>query len=151
MAINTQLNTATVPLSVAKSVTNLSSAQILSLYTTPALLVPAQGAHKFIFVHSVAVEYARGTTSYSNGSGISFQYGNAGSDTSTTIFMSSNVSIIGAASDFGSDPITPFTTFGTLSDWANQGLYVGTSVNSFINGDGTIRIEVFYTIVTTAA
>lgn len=151
MAINTQLNTATVPLSIAKSVTNLSSAQILAMYATPVLLIPAQGAHKFIFVHDVFVEYARGTTSYSNGSGISLQYGNAGSDTSSTIFMSSNVSIIGAASDFAGDPITPLTTFSALSDWINQGVYAGTSVNSFINGDGTLRIEVFYTVVTTTA
>jgi hypothetical protein len=151
MAVNTQLNTATVPLSIFKSVVNVSSAQILSMYTTPVLLVPAQGSHKFIFVHDVFVEYARGATSYSNGSGVSFQYGNAGSDTSTTIFMSSNIDLTGAASDFAGDPVIPFTTFGSLSDWLNQGIYVGTSVNSFINGDGTLRIEVFYTIVTTTA
>lgn len=121
------------------------------MYATPVLLIPNQGAHKFIFVHDVFAEYARGTTSYANGSGIGFQYGNAGSDTSTTVFLSSNISIIGAASDFGGDPVTPFTTFGSLSDWVNQGIYASTSVNSFTTGDGTLRIEVFYSVVTTTA
>jgi hypothetical protein len=151
MAVNTQLNTATVPLAIFKNTINISSAQILAMYATPVLIVPSPGANKFIFVHDAFVEYARGTTSYANGSGISFQYGNAGSDTSGTIFMSSNISIIGAASDFGGDPVTPFSTFGSLSDWVNQGVYVGTSVNSFTAGDGTLRIEIFYTVVTTTA
>lgn len=148
MVINNQLNTATVPFPVFKNVVNVSSAQILTMYTTPVLLVPAQGTHKFIFVHDLFVEYARGTTSYSNGSGILLQYGSAGSDAGLT-FMSSNISLLGAASDFAGDPAPAFSTTGSLTDWLNQGIYAGTSVNNFTAGDGTLRIEVFYTVVTT--
>lgn len=150
MAVNNQLNTATVPFPVFKNVINLSSAQVLAMYTTPVLVVPAQGAHKFIFVHDVFVEYAYGGVAYANGSGFGLQYGSAGSDAGLT-FFNSNIAPNGSASDFAGDPAVPFNPFDAVTGYVNQGIYASTTVNNFTAGNGTFRVSVFYSILTTTA
>jgi hypothetical protein len=150
MAVNNQLNSATVPPPVFKSVVTLSSAQVLAMYTTPVLVAPAPGAHKVVFVHDAFVEYAYGGTPYANGSGFGFQYGSAGSDAGLT-FFSSNIAPNGSASDFAGDPAVPLTTFTPLTDYVNQGVYASTTINNFTAGNGTFRVTVFYSILTTTA
>lgn len=150
MAVNNQLNTATVPFPVFKNVVNISSAQALAMYTTPVLLIPGQGAHKTIFVHDVFVEYAYGGTPYANGSGFAIQYTSAGSDAGLLI-LNSNIDPNGSASDFGGDPGVPFTTFDVVTSYVNQGVYASTSINNYTAGNGTFRVSIFYTVVTTAA
>lgn len=150
MAVNNQLNSATVPPPVFKSVVNLSSAQVLAMYTTPVLVAPAPGAHKFLLVHDFFVEYAYGGTPYANGSGFTLQYGSAGSDAGLLI-SSSNINPNGSASDFGGDPNPTFNNFDVVTAYVNQGIYVTTGINNFTAGNGTFRVSLFYTIVTTTA
>jgi len=150
MAVNNQLNTATVPFPVFKNVVNISSAQVLAMYTSPVLIVPAQGAHKTIFVHDFFVEYAYGGTPYANGSGFAIQYGSAGSD-SGLIITNSNIDPNGSASDFGGDPTVPFTNSDVVTSYVNQGVYASTTINNYTAGNGTFRVSLFYTIVTTTA
>jgi hypothetical protein len=150
MAVNTQLNTATVPFPVFKNVVNISSAQVLAMYTTPVLLVPAQGAHKVIFVHDVFVEYIYGGVAYANGSGFAIQYTSTGSD-GGLIIINSNIDPNGSASDFGGDPGVPFTNSDVVASYVNQGIYASTTINNFITGNGTFRVTIFYTVVTTTA
>lgn len=150
MAVNNQLNSATVPFPVLKNVVDVSSAQVLSMYTTPVLLVPSPGANRVIFVHDFFVEYAYGGTPYANGSGFSLQYGSAGSGAGLVNF-NSNINPNGSASDFGGDPGVPLQNFYPVTDYINQGIYASTSINNFTAGNGTFRVTIFYTIIATTA
>lgn len=150
MAINTQLNTATVPFPIFKNVVNISSAQVLAMWTTPVLLIPAQGAHKMIFVHDAFVEYIYGGIAYANGSGFALQYTSAGSDAGL-VFFNSNINPNGSASGFGGDPAVPFNPLDVVTSYVNQGIYASTSINNYTAGNGTFRVTVFYTIITTTA
>lgn len=146
MAVNNQLNSATVPFPVFKNVVDISSAQVLAMYTSPVLLVPSPGANKIIFVHDVFIEYAFGGVAYANGSGISIQY--TGSLPGDSI-LNSNINPQGSASDFGGDPGVPFQTFGAIESYINQGVCASTVNNNFTGGNGTFRVSIFYTIVAT--
>lgn len=150
MAVNNQLNTATVPFPVFKNVVNISSAQALAMYTTPVLIIPAQGAHKTIFVHDAFVEYAYGGVAYANGSGFNLQYTSAGSDAGI-VFFNSTVNPNGVSSSVGGGPAVPFAPFTPVTDYVNQGVYASTTISNFTSGNGTFRVTIFYTIVTTTA
>lgn len=150
MSVNTQLDTSRVPLPIFKNVVNISSAQALAMYTSPVLIVPAPGAHKTIFVHDMFVEYAYGGTPYANGSGFAIQYTSAGSDAGLVI-INSNIDPNGSASDFGGDPAVPFVNSDVVASYVNQGIYASTSINNYTAGNGTFRVSLFYTIVTTTA
>jgi hypothetical protein len=150
MSINNQINISTVPLPIYKNVVTLSSAQVLAMYTTPVLIIPAPGTHKFLCLHDVFVEYAYGGTPYANGSGFVLQYTSVGSDAGL-VFFNSNINPNGSASDFGGDPNYPFTNSDVVANYVNQGIYASTSINNYTAGNGTFRVTVFYTIVTTTA
>jgi|SRR5712671_1323863 len=151
MTVNTQLDTARVPFPIFKNVVDISSASILTMYTTPVLIIPAQGAHKVISIHDVFFEYHFNSIQYANGSGMQLQYGNTGSGGGTEVVVSANINVNSASSNIGTVPATPYTLVGVTSDMVNQGIYATTTINNYTSGNGTIRVSIFYTVVTTTA
>lgn len=154
MAINNQLNIATVPIPVLTTTVTLSSANILAMFVTPVVLIAAPGANRCIMIHDVFNEYIFNTLEYSDGDLIQIQYGNTGSGASpnVTIFyanpiLSNTASAFYATdgSDGGGQSVLPTT--GTV----NQGVYITNQSTPSVGGNSTLKVTVTYSVITTTA
>jgi len=129
----------------------VSSAQILGMYATPVLMVPAAGPHTWVVASTpIAVEYDFGTTQYAAGGAIGLQYGStahlAGTAASSTeaaatfnAFAASNGFTLNAAAT------------GTMASMVNQGIYLSNATAAFTTGDGTMLFNINYSVFLTNA
>jgi hypothetical protein len=154
MAINTQLNTATVPNAVFTTTVTLSSANIQAMNTAGILLIAAQGANTCIMIHDVFNEYIFNTTGYADGDPPQLQYGNTGADSNATPIFSylSNI-FTGSSSSFygtnGSDGggVSPLAASGAI----NTGVYISNFTAPYSGGNSTAKITLTYSVITTTS
>lgn len=121
----------------------LTSAQILTLYSSPVQVVPAPGAGQILNPISFTLQYKFGTTAYVVAQqDIHFtgpaqnQYANL----SAVNFLdapSSRVATVPATGQASADAAT----------YANQPIMVGLTASDATQGDGTVTITVCYTVV----
>jgi|SRR5579872_2236318 len=149
--LNNQLNIATVPLPVYKAVLDLSSAQILSMYTTPVFMIAAPGAHKVVIVIDGTLEYNFGGTAYASGGEPVLQYGSTGSGGATTFPVFFNSGGIASTNTFATTQAMPFSPLTLPSDMVNMPIYATNLTANFTTGNGTMRLAVTYIIVSTTA
>lgn len=153
MAINTQLNTATVPSPVFTTTISLSSANIQSMYTTGILLIAAQGAHTCIMVHDVFLEYVFVTTEYIDGDLLQISYGSLNADLNPNPIMNFPNPFSSTSSLFyqtnGSDLSGGMTL--PSSGCINTGVYISNYTSNFSGGDSTAKITLTYSVITTTA
>lgn len=131
------------PVVLRKRVT-ISSAGILNLFTTPLTLIGAPvGGNKLIRVISAAVLYKYGTTAYTIGGGTTIiEYAGLGSNLATgietilTTAASDRLTITGGISSSGNEP--------SKQDVA---VVLRQTVQNPADGDGTLKIDLLYTIV----
>jgi len=154
MAINTQLNTATVPIPVFTTTVTLSSANIQSMHTTGILLIAAQGAHTCIMVHDVFNEYIFNTTTYINGDPPQLQYGSTGADSNvhpilayTSNFFTEPESIFYITNGADGGGISLNTTTGVI----NTGVYISNYTAAYSGGNSTAKITLVYSVITTTS
>lgn len=153
MAINNQLNIATVPIPVFTTTVTLSSANIQAMNIAGILLIPAQGANTCIMVHDVFNEYIFNTTTYINGDAPQLQYGITNADFNPTpIFLYSNNLFTNVDSIFyatnGSDTGGALPVATTV---INSGVYISNYTAPYSGGDSTAKITLFYSVITTTA
>ena len=122
----------------------ITSAQILSLHTSPVQVVPAPGAGQILNPIAFTVQYKFATTPYViPAQGIQFISGAshdeyAGVNTANLLDApSSRVATATAGGQVGGDPAV----------YANQPLLVALSNSDPTGGDGTLTITVTYTAV----
>lgn len=152
MATNTQLNTGTVPISVITTTVTLSSANILGMSATGIVLIAAQGAHTYIMVHDVFMEYIFNTTTYSDGDVMQLQYGITEADLNANPIFTVGTIVLNAASSF-------YATNGSdgggggvyLVGVVNQGVYISNYTQPFTGGNSTLKITLVYSVITTTS
>lgn len=151
MAINNQLNTATVPIAVATTTVTLSSANIQAMYVTPVVLIPAQGANTSILVLDIFNEYIFNTTAYADGDPIQIQYNNVGSDASpgSFIFYSSNILAETSSTFLGIDAGGGYTIPNASA--INKGIYISNQSAPYTGGNSTLKVTLTYAVITTTA
>jgi hypothetical protein len=152
MAVNTQLNTATVPSPVFATTVTLSSADIQSMYTTGIVLIAAQGAHTVVMVHDVFFEYIFVTTEYADGDLPQISYGILNGDFNPTPIMALSNLFLTTESQFfqtnGSD--TGGVILASLG-CVNTGVYISNYSANYSGGDSTAKITLTYSVITTTA
>jgi hypothetical protein len=130
----------------------LSSANILAMSATPVQVLAAQGAHTAIVVHTVFLEFVHSTIAYSGSAGIIIQYGNAafgGGGFPITGILGINLAS-NSVNDVSYQALTNPPGGGTLSDVINGGVYATTS-SPYTLGNGTMRVTLYYSILTTTS
>jgi hypothetical protein len=122
----------------------LTNAQVLTMYTTPVSLVPAQGAGTVIEPVSLWLENVNGGTAYTSGGVFELAYNNAG-----TLTVASTT----AAATFLTTPtvtqeilLTPSVGSVAASNTLNQPLTVTNLTGVFATGTGYINGRLRYRI-----
>lgn len=123
---------------VKRTDTNISSAQILTGFTTPVEVVPAQGANKVIIPIAFAIRMDFLTAAYA---------------TNTTFtFTINGVSVFGNITDVltaAADQVRILTvpTLTTTTDLRNAAMTWQVSTGNPTAGAGTMKVSVIYTVV----
>ena len=120
---------------------NLSSADILALWSTPKVLVPAQGVNTVILPVQYMISFTANTTPYANGNGLEIGFlGN--------LIISALPSSILTDGIDNLREIDPFSYANYMSG-INQDLTLFQSATTpFINGDGTAKVFITYQTIT---
>jgi|SRR5579872_3222364 len=152
MATNTQLNTGTIPVVVKTTTLTLSSANIMSMFTTPIQIIAAQGSHTYIIVHNVFTEYIFNTNPYADGDNLIIQYGNVGSEGSSYIlFYYTNFILQNTQSAFDAENGQSGRASFAVAGVVNQGLYITNATAPYTGGDSTAKVTVLYSVLTTTS
>lgn len=125
---------------VQSATVTLSSAQILSLHTTPINLVAAQGANTFILPIALTVQYTYGTTDYVTDDSLRFTYdgvvwtqiGSALAPSQNVFYIRNQLQNVGAQGQ---------------NFYDNANFQVTTPSSNPTGGDGTVKITVLYSVI----
>ncbi len=161
---NMQLIDASSPIRVAT--VTLTSAQIKALVETPVQLVGAAGANKVIHPWKMELSYHFATTAYIDNDGTNFAdpttlIGTQVLKQSTGWVAPSNSTSGGSVPDgflLGTENSFCEVTYVSVGpnsapgpsavNLANQALFFGNRNFDYTNGDGTLTVTVYYTVVT---
>ena len=141
--------------------TTVSSAQILALLATPVTILGAPGAHNIIYVMGVTLENIFNTTPYANlnGDGIGFSYGGAASANGTNILNETAVLLTAGSSKIlpeGNQSV-PGGVYPSINPYATAAIVnqsvtlINTSAAAYTDGDGTLRVTIYYIVVPTTS
>jgi len=140
------------PGSLISATVALSAANILGLYATPILLVPAQGANNVILVDSIVWSITYGTTQFAAGGVLKAQYGSAangaGPAASGTIAAATLNAV--AANYVMTNAGGAGVVAATRAASANTAVYLSNTVGAFTTGDSTAELYVNYRVVSVA-
>ncbi len=130
--------------------TTLTNAQLLGMYATPVLLIPAQGAGTMILLDKMVVDYHYLTASTASGGAIQAQYGatvdGAGPAASASIAAATLNGFAGNA----------IMTVGSVAvsqlDAAveNVGIYLSNATGAFTTGAGSAIVYSYYRVISPA-
>ena len=130
-----------------EAIVNISSAQILSLGSSPVELLPAAGINNYYEIEKVILEYTHVSTAYNFGFPL-FVYSNQGEYAAFTGLIQNAqnkfVKLTAFNTTYGStyNAITNSNSLNekvTLNTWNN---------NNPSLGDGTIRVKIYYKVIT---
>lgn len=131
----------------------MTAAQFKGMYAAPLLVLAPIGADRLIVVHRGVLAMTYGTTAYTAGGVVAFQYDNTvhgGGD------LASNTE---AAADFFATASTSFMFTGNFAasigmvDFAgsvNKGIYLSNPTAAFATGDSNFVVHLWYSIIATA-
>lgn len=124
----------------------LSAANIIAMYTTPVVLVPAPGAGKSIVVQRLAFTMTRTATAFTGGAAVIVQYDSTANGAGTQALDSTLASTVITGS---AGTTVSFRNGAIISDAAstvtqNKGLYVSNGTGVFATGTGTANVDVWY-------
>lgn len=125
----------------------LTSAQILAMNATPVQIIAAPAANKAIIINRIWNAYHFGTAQYAAGGAIGLEWGNtaalAGPAASNTL-AAATFNAYAASNAFD---LTPDGT-DTLANIMGKGVFMSNGTAAFTTGDGTLTVNVNYSIVT---
>lgn len=126
----------------------ITAAQFIGMYAAPIQLVAAPGANRVLIVNNAHLAIVYGTTQYTTGGAVIFQYtataNGAGTNTCATT--------IAAASVNGATANNFATLNGAAQGWGlsatlgNQGIYLSNATAAFAAGDSTFKYSIQYRI-----
>ncbi len=126
----------------------LSSANILAMGATPILLISAGGAHTSYCVTAAIFEMLFNTTPYSGGNGGVIQYGSAAFGAGLHA-INNAATAFWTASASGICFVIWDTTVSLTTATVNTSLYMTTGSGSYINGDSTVNLHLYYQLLST--
>lgn len=130
------------PSVLQKAVVTLTAAQIEAMFATPIAILPAPAAGQVLAIDQIIVQTKPGTTQFSGGGAVSFQYhGTAVAPHSSSI----PAATINSAT--ASENIVPPPT-GVIQAPAATGIDITNATAAFASGNGTVVVTVFYSIIT---
>jgi Flp pilus assembly protein TadG len=141
---NWKNNANTDPRAAARTKTVLTSAQVLSLFTTPVVLVPAPGANYYIDVISVVVTLNYNSVAYAGANALQISYTNGAGAAATTSNVSNAFLNAGVTAGFktaGKDAVTPV---------AGAPLVASVLTANPTAGNSTLLVDVVYRIAQVA-
>lgn len=116
-------------------IVNISSTQLLNMYTSPIELIPAPGSGKYIVVDKIVMKYTYGSVAYT-------QPGNT-----NAIEAGNNIVQFGNVLSGGSSFVRQASpTSVVLAE--NTALQLVNTTGNLTNGDGTVQLYVYYSIQT---
>jgi hypothetical protein len=124
---------------------SLSAANLIAMYATPVLLVPAV-SNKAIIVDSVEFVITRTATAFTGGGVVSVQYANTANGAGTSVQASTIAATVvtaGAGTTYSTRPPTTLSDVATASI-QNIGLYISNQTAAFATGTGTAKVRVTY-------
>jgi len=129
-----------------ETIVNISSAQILAMGTTPIELLPVAGANAYYDIDKIVLEYNYNTTAYANAPQPMPSMGNFYAEIVVDFLTSTNNDVV-IINDFGRTPTGSYERY-----IINQSLTLGdyNSANPTL-GDGTLRVKMYYKIITFGA
>ncbi len=132
--------------SIQHKTVSLTAANIIAMYTTPVVLIAAQGSGKSIVVQKVAFTITRTSTAFTGGGAVIIQYAATANGAGTQSLDSTLASTVvtGAAGTSVS-----FRNGAIVSDAAstvtqNVGLYISNASGVFAAGTGTATVDIWY-------
>jgi hypothetical protein len=158
MLYNTDLESAFIrqngsfsPLNTVKSL-SITSAGFIGMFNTPILFIPAPGAGKYIFPIVSNLSLNWGTTQYTGGGRISYQYGNtpqAGGSTDAAIFSAAQTTSINSAvaSTLFTGITLNFDATVLMSNIVNQGIYITNATAAYATGNSAFVANLQYVIL----
>ena len=127
----------------AKVVT-LTAAQLIAMYTTPVMVVPAI-AGKEIYIDSVEFDITRTATSFTGGGVVNVQYDSTANGAGTTVHADIAATIVtGAAGTTHTYRIPKDLSDIADSAIAGKALYISNKTAAFAAGTGTAQVTVHY-------
>ncbi len=148
---------ATLAAPITKTSVNITTANIHTMYAAPVQILAAQGAHTLITLYNVVFEYIFTTSAFTGGDsqfGPLVQYGSTihGGGVLACISNMDITSLSSSALFYG----TPNDGNGSgntntisVSSIINQGLYVTNATAAFVGGGGSMRITLYYSVLST--
>lgn len=125
----------------------LTSAQIMGMDAAPVQILGTPGATRMYILNRILCVYHFGTVQYTAGGAIGLEYGNAaalaGPAASTTL-AGATFDGYAASNTF---ELTPDGT-DTLAHIIGMGIFISNNTAPFATGDGTLVVNVNYTLVT---
>jgi hypothetical protein len=124
---------------------NVTSANILAMFTTPVAILAAPGAGKAIVVDTILFEMTTTATAYASGGAVSFVY-HGGSVASHSGTIPASVVTAGAGTS-NTQLGSPTAANGTTVP-ANTGIDITNATGAFTTGTGTAKVQIWYSVVT---
>lgn len=126
----------------------LTAANIIAMYTTPVVLIAAQGAGKSIVVSKLVFTIARTSTAFTGGGAVIVQYAATANGGGTQALDSTLASTVITGSAGTTDT---FRNGAIVSDAAstvteNVGLYISNATAVFAAGTGTATVDIWYVV-----
>lgn len=138
----------------AETIVNISSAQILAMGTTPIELLPAAGANKYYDIDKVVVEYTSGASAYNFTDEIVLQINSNAVVLKNLLGLTDTWFIV---NDLNSYELTASAPIGgdvkvAYGEAVNKGLTINTyNGTDPTDGDGTLRVKIYYKTITFGA
>lgn len=117
----------------------LTAAQIDTMFTTPIVLVPAQGANTSILVDYAMFRYTSGGTAFTGGGVITIGYAGGAAAVNTVAAATINTTT-------SSDTIL-VTGAANVTAKSNAAIQITNATGVFATGNGTVTIYIYYSVL----
>jgi hypothetical protein len=124
----------------------LTTAQVEAMYATPVNIIPAPAAGQVIMVDCILVETKPGTTQFTAGGAVTFQYHGTSINPHTGTVTAAQMNAASPGKTLYLGPNTSGTI--DLTSCAGLGLDITNATQAFATGNGTPIITIWYSIVT---
>jgi hypothetical protein len=135
--------------SVQHATISVTAAEIIAMYTTPKLLIAAQGAGKSIVVTRAAFTITRTSTAFTGGGVVILQYAATANGAGTQSCDSTIAATVvtGAAGTAISVRNGAVISDSAAATTQNVGLYLSNATAVFAAGTGTATVDVWYVVL----
>lgn len=124
----------------------ISAANVAAMYTTPLILVPAQGVGTLIVVDFLCLNFVYVSPAYTGGGNIVIRYGTTGSISALPNFINSSF-ITDINNGFATLFNGPIALNGSNSNYFNRPVVITNETGAFISGNSYLNYEVHYRVI----